>query len=335
VNRLRTLRPKQFVQLPHDALDTLPDFNSVGLLAHILRHDDGWDFSLDRLVASKTGIGRQAAYKAMRTLIANAYVVKVKWQDAGGLWHTDVFRAADPHTADDLAEIAAMYAPGESVRGGLLVSWRGDESLAELASPQVAPTVGNPTVGGPTAGSPTVKEKNKKKNIKKNSSPPLPSGAESAAERGDPAGREDETPSEENDALTRAQDVVDAAVRRWPSSHRAPGPRDRQRLAERVARELATGGDEATITDELTRDLNDAASAVRVVLGARTPPVSRRRDPGPPGAAAARSAPGSSWPSARTAARPCAAAASATPPPTPSPSSDRYLYAVRVSVRVA
>jgi hypothetical protein len=76
---------------------------------------------------------------------------------------------------------------------------------------------------------------------------------------------------------------VDAAVRRWPSHHRAPGPRDRQRLSERVARELAAGGDEAVILDELTRDLNDAASAVRVVLGARTrtPGWGRPADPRP------------------------------------------------------
>ncbi|WP_220270105.1 hypothetical protein, partial [Marinitenerispora sediminis] len=60
------------------------------------------------------------------------------------------------------------------MRGGLLMSWRGNESLSELASPQVAPTDGFPTVGSPTVGPSTVKEKNKKKNIK-NSSPPLPS----------------------------------------------------------------------------------------------------------------------------------------------------------------
>jgi hypothetical protein len=189
VNRLRTLRPTLYVQVPHAALDALPDLNSPGLLAHILRHDDDWDFSLDRLLASKAGVGKQAGYKAMRTLVAYGYIVKVKWQDAGGHWHTEMFRSADPHTDADLAEIAAMFTAGTAttivrikhgkarqvattIRGGaLVVSWRGDEKVTDLVKAQFAPTsgfptVGEPTTGGPTVGFPAVQENNNQNNNK-------------------------------------------------------------------------------------------------------------------------------------------------------------------------
>ncbi len=82
--------------------------------------------------------------------------------------------------------------------------------------------------------------------------------------------------------MERAESLVADAVRRWGSGHRAPGARDRHRLAERVAAEL-DGGDETVIRDELTRDLGDARSAVSVVLGARTatPGWGQSADPRP------------------------------------------------------
>lgn len=103
--------------------------------------------------------------------------------------------------------------------------------------------------------------------------PPSFPPSESSAELHERPGGEDENPPTEtadSEALRRAESVVSDAVRRWPSQHRAPGPKDRQRLAERVAAELAAGGDERTVLDELTRDLSDAGSAVRVLLGSRT-----------------------------------------------------------------
>ncbi|WP_220270079.1 hypothetical protein, partial [Marinitenerispora sediminis] len=164
----------------------------------------------------------------------------------------------------------------------------------------------------PTVGPSTVKEKNKKKNIK-NSSPPLPSprAEDAAGECGHAAGREDEAapeaeeppppppppPPSGDEALRRAESLVDAAVGRWPSRHRAPGPRDRQRLSQRVLSELNNGGDEAVILDELTRDLADAGSAVRVVLGARTrtPGWGRPSDPRPPADAYTVTGPKPAW----------------------------------------
>lgn len=85
------------------------------------------------------------------------------------------------------------------------------------------------------------------------------------------------------DALKRAEALIDDAVRRWPQRHRAPGPRDRQRLCERVAAELEAGGDDGLILVELTRDMREAADAVKVVMGSRTrtPGWGRCSDPRP------------------------------------------------------
>ncbi|NYI99301.1 hypothetical protein HNR12_005655 [Streptomonospora nanhaiensis] len=127
------------------------------------------------------------------------------------------------------------------------------------------------------------------------SSPPAPPATDGTGGHtgpGGPAGREDDGSANDHNAqdarealLERAQGLVDDAVRRWGSGHRAPGARDRQRLSERVADELVAGGEETVILEELTRDLGSARSAVRVVLGARTAtpgwgrPVDPRPDP--------------------------------------------------------
>lgn len=101
------------------------------------------------------------------------------------------------------------------------------------------------------------------------SSPPAPPMPGNAGVPGaTPEGREDD---QDQDALQkRAVALVDAAVRRWPTRHKAPGVRDRLRLAGRIAGELANGGMEEVILHELTRDLRDAGSAISVVMGART-----------------------------------------------------------------
>jgi len=106
-------------------------------------------------------------------------------------------------------------------------------------------------------------------------SPPAPQLAEdpeeAPASQSPSAGREDEcSSSQDTTPLAEALSLVDAAVRLWPERHKAPGVRDRQRLAERVAAELASGGEERTIIHELSRDMSDVASAMRVMMGDRT-----------------------------------------------------------------
>jgi hypothetical protein len=112
--RLRTLHPeKEYTQLANRALDELPDLESLGLLAHILRHDDDWHFRLDKLVEQKSGVTRRTASKARATLIQHGYLIPVKYRhDYGGRFATDLWRSAYPHTADDLAALGARYQPG-------------------------------------------------------------------------------------------------------------------------------------------------------------------------------------------------------------------------------
>ena len=141
------------------------------------------------------------------------------------------------------------------------------------------------------------------------SSPLVPPASGDADHPGpDPAGREDEISSDTNNEgdaaegstdsaapesqqdrsdheghLERAQALVDRAVRLWPKEHRAPSARDRQRLCERVVAELVAGGDETVIVYEMSRDLQDAGSAVKVIMGSRTktPGWGQANDPRP------------------------------------------------------
>ncbi|MGI5122739.1 hypothetical protein ACQEU5_24800 [Marinactinospora thermotolerans] len=83
--------------------------------------------------------------------------------------------------------------------------------------------------------------------------------------------------------MRRAEALLDEAVSRWGRAHRAPGVRDRQRLAARIAAELVAGGAEPIIIHELTRDMGDVRRAVAVMLGDRTatPGWGRAVDPRP------------------------------------------------------
>lgn len=114
------------------------------------------------------------------------------------------------------------------------------------------------------------------------SSPPTPPNPNGFSVSGGPdVGREDDYDQEHKEQVRpttadpkvlqeRALELVDAAVRLWPTRHKAPGARDRQRLADRISTELATDGVKEVILHELTRDLQDAGSALSVIMGSRT-----------------------------------------------------------------
>jgi hypothetical protein len=112
--RLRTLHPeKEYTQLANFALDDLPNLESLGLLAHILRHDDDWNFRLDKLVEQKSGVTRRTASKARATLIRHGYLIPVKFRiDYRGRFATDLWRSAYPHTDEDVVELGRRYQPG-------------------------------------------------------------------------------------------------------------------------------------------------------------------------------------------------------------------------------
>lgn len=97
-------------------------------------------------------------------------------------------------------------------------------------------------------------------------------------------GTEDETSKSNNSPhMERAQTLLDSAVRLWADRHKAPTGRSRQRLSERIAAELANGGDETVIVHELSRDMSDIGNAVSVMVKDRTviPGWGQAHDPRP------------------------------------------------------
>ena len=128
-----------------------------------------------------------------------------------------------------------------------------------------------------------------------------PSGREEdhfQEDQGMPSATSSEGPADDHADLQKAAEgLVDGAVRVWPSSAMAPNPRDRHRLVGRVMDELADGGDPQVIHHELTRDLNTAASVLRVIMGARTHTFGwgKRIDPRPDHAQYEISNPGHPW----------------------------------------
>lgn len=155
MQRLRTLHPERhFTQIPNEALDTLPDLESVGLLAHLLRHRDDFEFDLQKLVATKPGVTRRTASRARAQLISHGYLVIVKFRhDFRGRFSTEVYRSAAPHTDSDLAELASRYTLGTGIQVPIgsdekgdtiwkkvtitwaqIESWRGTELVTQYGS---------------------------------------------------------------------------------------------------------------------------------------------------------------------------------------------------------
>lgn len=168
MQRLRSLRQKaRYTQLANDAIDRLPSLESVGLLATILRHDDAFDFDMALLIKRKSNVGKKGAYKARRELIEHGYLVQIKFKHTHrGRFGTDIYRAAEPHTADDLDELRNRYTPGaqitindnssdriETVVWAEMTSSAGTELLgASSVKPQVAPDAGRVESGQGESG---------------------------------------------------------------------------------------------------------------------------------------------------------------------------------------
>ncbi|MEV0766547.1 hypothetical protein [Nocardia sp. NPDC050435] len=117
MQRIRSLPNKvRYTQVPNDAIDRLPDWNSIGLLAAIMRHSDDFEFDMQQLLRSKPGVGELATSRARTTLIQHGHLIQVKFRhDYRGWFCTDMFRAAEPHDADDIAELMDRYAPGSQL----------------------------------------------------------------------------------------------------------------------------------------------------------------------------------------------------------------------------
>ena len=108
---LRTLTPDQYARVSNDAVDHLASVLAIGYLTVLMRHEDGWVPSVEKLV-KKYLEGEASLGKARKTLRDEGYYVRVTFQYDGGKHHTDIWRASEPHTEVELDEIASYYAAG-------------------------------------------------------------------------------------------------------------------------------------------------------------------------------------------------------------------------------
>lgn len=158
---------------------------------------------------------------------------------------------------------------------------------------------GRTTDGASTRTKNSAVTRRRKNKTKEETSSPLPPSFQRGSDVAE-VGKEEEISTQPKNApkiLDRAQKLVDDAVRLWPRHHKAPSARDHQRLSERVAVELENGGDETVIVHELSRDMQDAGQAMRVIMGDRTtvPGWGRVADPRPDHAQYEISNPGHPW----------------------------------------
>lgn len=183
MRKLRT-RPPRFVSVDNRAVDDLRQgVLDVGLLTVALRCPDGYDFTVADL-ARKRRPGREALTKAMRTLVACGYVVKLKIQDAAsGTWRTEFSVADMPFSQEDVAGMLQDVSRARAVRvEPVRLDPRTRPAVEELAEVvpgrgrdtgsrnsaatstnaqdrQVGPTDGKPTAGNPTTGQPSAQKR--------------------------------------------------------------------------------------------------------------------------------------------------------------------------------
>ena len=266
MQRLRSLRQKvRYTQLANDAIDRLPSLESVGLLATILRHDDAFEFDMALLIKRKPNLGEKRAYHARRELINHGYLVQLRFQHTyRGRFGTDIFRAAEPHTADDLEELRTRYTPGaqivitddtgaervetvtwaemtspvgvEQLGRTELTTSSGESSDASSVKPQVAPDralpgSGTPRPGTPRPGTPSLGTSGSFKEdcpLEHEQEPP-PSGPTSNTQLPDT----EQTQEVGEDVSTEIWDMLTTIP--IPDGKRAPGRRSK-RLADVAAR---------------------------------------------------------------------------------------------------
>lgn len=111
----RSGRPARFAAVPNETIDDAPalDLTALGLLAVLIRHQDGWDVTLAE-IARKYGYGRDGLAAAMGLLQVARYVVKIRvmvWE--GNQWSTEVVVYDTPATD---AEVSALLASVERER---------------------------------------------------------------------------------------------------------------------------------------------------------------------------------------------------------------------------
>ncbi|MEV8626022.1 hypothetical protein [Streptomyces sp. NPDC051079] len=192
-------RPHRFAAVENTAIDALDSVLATGLLTKLIRARDGEEVTVEGLCRTHLE-GREALSKAMRMLVANAFVVKFKIQRAatetveengepaekrGGSWYTTFTVDSVAFTAQDVAVMLADIYAGGNVKAHRVEPEHLDPGRQPAADagplpaagiPQAGPdcgndrargaagprpAAGNPVVGGPTAGRPAAHTRNK------------------------------------------------------------------------------------------------------------------------------------------------------------------------------
>lgn len=160
--RKRISRPRRYAAVDNEAIDGLPSILSIGLLTCLIRAKDGDDVTVETL-SNGYAEGEKSLSKAMRSLVDDAYVVKLKIQRAttetviedgkevvkrGGSWYTTFTVDSIPFTAADVAVmVKEIYAEG-NVKSHRVEPTRLDPRETPSARPTppgggVGPTRGN------------------------------------------------------------------------------------------------------------------------------------------------------------------------------------------------
>ncbi|MFB6755486.1 hypothetical protein ACFCX6_31740 [Streptomyces sp. NPDC056353] len=135
----RPSKPQRFAAVENDAIDQLPSLLAVGLLTRLIRAQDGEDVTVESL-CDEYAEGEKALSKAMRALVAEAFVVKFKIQRAtnervldeagepvldekgkpvvkrGGSWYTTFSVDTHRFSAEDVAEMTDAILAGGNVK---------------------------------------------------------------------------------------------------------------------------------------------------------------------------------------------------------------------------
>ncbi|MET8696832.1 hypothetical protein ABZV65_30330 [Streptomyces bauhiniae] len=166
----RAGRPARFTMIANAAIDDdRLDMTELGLHTFLVRCKDGYDIDMDTL-AKRRGPGRRAMYSAMRGLVELGYVVKVKFQDAGGKWATEVVIYDTPAEMKEVEDLLEDFVQYRNIR--VEPEWLNPRKKAPEAPPEdlppaqeeddPAPPVDNPQGSDPSR--PPVDNSNSEKN---------------------------------------------------------------------------------------------------------------------------------------------------------------------------
>ncbi|MEV5950410.1 hypothetical protein [Streptomyces sp. NPDC051993] len=125
----RASRPPRFVAVDNRAVDTIHSVLAVGLLTILARARDGDDVTVEGISKARKE-GREALSGAMRALVQDGYVVKLKiqlqdgiWNEDGGKWEiraggwiTEFNADTIPFTREDVAEMLAETENARAIR---------------------------------------------------------------------------------------------------------------------------------------------------------------------------------------------------------------------------